>query len=166
MNLGGIASSTRSLPSLRQIRCPFLFMHIMCDSSPLSHKCSIRIPLLNLIFHLWHKSFEKSFSMSVNTGILGLSARWCTYDLGVLNGIKSSHISGGVRRCLQGKYRIPMPKFSCCFIPGNVGSLGHFPYTVFFQWEVLQPWPWHMSAFKMLGEFPIFSWGYMIIALS
>ncbi len=44
--------------------------------------------------------------MSVNTGILGLSARWCTYDLGVLNGIKSSHISGGVRRCLQGKYTL------------------------------------------------------------
>jgi len=49
-----------------------------------------------------------------------------------------------------------MPKFSCCFMPGNVVSLGRFPCTVFLQWEVLKPWPRHMSAFKMLGECPHF----------
>jgi hypothetical protein len=44
MNLGGTASSTRSLPSLKQTRCPFLFMHIMCDSSPLRSQMQHKNP--------------------------------------------------------------------------------------------------------------------------
>lgn len=70
--------------------------------------------------------------MSVNTGILGLSASWCTYDLGVLNGIKSSHISGGVRRCLQGKYLIPCQNSAIALCQGMSLVLDVSP-TLFFR---------------------------------
>jgi hypothetical protein len=69
--------------------------------------------------------------MSANTGILGLSARWCTYDLGVLNGIKSSHISGGVRRCLQGKYLIPCQNSAIALCQGMLVVLDVSPIPFF-----------------------------------